>query len=209
MTRLNALQRAIAIALLPAAAFAQTGAAPPPPPPEPEALEEPAQQADETLDEIRVDAKREAERVLDAEEERISVGVSEVVSKTELTRLGDAELGQALKRVVGLSLVGSKFVYVRGLGERYSSVLLNGAQLPSPDPLRRVVPLDLFPNELLDGVTIAKSYTANLPGEFGGGAIEAVLLAWITPVCAAGRSPGARSRNACRKLGNYHGYVRR
>ncbi len=124
------------------------------------------------MEEIRVDAKREAERVLDAEEERIGVGVSEVVSKAELTRLGDAELGQALKRVVGLSLVGSKFVYVRGLGERYSSVLLNGAQLPSPDPLRRVVPLDLFPNELLDGVSIAKSYTANLPGEFGGGAIE-------------------------------------
>jgi outer membrane receptor protein involved in Fe transport len=136
-------------------------------------LEDAAPQAEaETMEEIRVDAKREAERVLDAEEERISVGVTEVVSKTELTRLGDAELGQALKRVVGLSLVGSKFVYVRGLGERYSSVLLNGAQLPSPDPLRRVVPLDLFPNELLDGVSIAKSYTANLPGEFGGGAIE-------------------------------------
>jgi outer membrane receptor protein involved in Fe transport len=173
MIRLNALQCAIAIALLPAVAFAQTGTPPPPPPPPPpETQEETAPVEEETMDEIRVDAKREAERVLDAEEERIGVGVSEVVSKAELTRLGDAELGQALKRVVGLSLVGSKFVYVRGLGERYSSVLLNGAQLPSPDPLRRVVPLDLFPNELLDGVSIAKSYTANLPGEFGGGAIE-------------------------------------
>lgn len=173
MTRLNALQRAIAIALFPAAAIAQTGTAPPPTAPMPDTMEETAPQAEEeTMGEIRVEANREAERVMDAEEERIGVGVSEVVSKTELTRLGDAELGQALKRVVGLSLVGSKFVYVRGLGERYSSVLLNGAQLPSPDPLRRVVPLDLFPNELLDGVSIAKSYTANLPGEFGGGAIE-------------------------------------
>ena len=172
MIRLNALQRAIAIVLFPAAMYAQTSSPPSPPPP-PEPLEEAAPPGDdETMEEIRVEAKREAERVLDAEEERIGVGVSEVVSKAELTRLGDAELGQALKRVVGLSLVGSKFVYVRGLGERYSSVLLNGAQLPSPDPLRRVVPLDLFPNELLDGVSIAKSYTANLPGEFGGGAIE-------------------------------------
>ena len=172
MTRLKALQRAIAIALLPAAVLAQNSA-PPVQPPAPAAPTEAASQAEEeTMGEIRVQAKRGSERMVDAEEERISAGVTEVIGKQELTRLGDSDVAASLRRVTGLSLVGSKFVYVRGLGERFSSVLLNGAQLPSPDPLRRVVPLDLFPNELLESISVAKSYSVNLPGEFGGGVVE-------------------------------------
>jgi outer membrane receptor protein involved in Fe transport len=166
----------IALGLLPALLLAQTPPETPvnvPAQPDTEALESPeTPETEETLDEVRVQQKREAERVLDAEEERAQAGVTEVISKQELTRLGDTDVAASLRRVTGLSLVGSKFVYVRGLGERFSSVLLNGAQLPSPDPLRRVVPLDLFPNELLDGVSIAKSYQPNLPGEFGGGVVE-------------------------------------
>jgi len=69
-------------------------------------------------------------------------------------------------------LVGGKFVYVRGLGERYSSILLNGAQVPSPDPTRRVVPLDLFPTDILEGVVVQKTYSPDMPGEFGGGTIQ-------------------------------------
>ena len=71
----------------------------------------------------------------------------------------------------GLSLINGRYIYVRGLGERYSSVLLNGAQIPSPDFTRRVVPLDLFPNELLDGIIVQKSYSPDMPGEFGGGTV--------------------------------------
>ncbi|MGQ2973959.1 MAG: hypothetical protein ACT6QM_15710, partial [Brevundimonas mediterranea] len=52
------------------------------------------------------------------------------------------------------------------------SALLNGSPLPSPEPLQRVVPLDLFPSSILSGVTVQKSYSANYPGEFGGGIID-------------------------------------
>ena len=69
-------------------------------------------------------------------------------------------------------VVGSGFVYVRGLGDRYSLALLNGSPLPSPEPLRRVVPLDIFPTSLIASSLVQKSYSVNYPGEFGGGVIN-------------------------------------
>lgn len=98
--------------------------------------------------------------------------VASFVTREDLQRTGDSDAAQALTRVSGLSLVGEKFVYVRGLGERYSSALFNGSPLPSPEPLQRVVPLDLFPSEVLQSVIVQKTYSARYPGEFGGGVID-------------------------------------
>jgi len=106
------------------------------------------------------------------EEKRESFAVAEVLGIEQISRAGDSDVAGALRRVTGLTLVDGKYVYVRGLGERYSSVLLNGAQVPSPDPSRRVVPLDLFPVEILSGVVIQKSFSPEMPGEFGGGTIQ-------------------------------------
>jgi hypothetical protein len=61
---------------------------------------------------------------------------------------------------------------VRGLGDRYSLALLNGSPLPSPEPLKRVVPLDLFPTSVIASSLVQKTYSANFPGEFGGGVIN-------------------------------------
>ena len=98
--------------------------------------------------------------------------VTSIVTPEDLVRQGDDTAAQALTRLAGLSVVGGRFVYVRGLGERYSSALLNGSPLPSPEPLQRVVPLDLFPSNVLAGVNVQKSYSVNYPGEFGGGLID-------------------------------------
>lgn len=104
--------------------------------------------------------------------ERMSVSVDDTLSIEQISRAGDTDAAVALRRVTGLTLVNDRFIYVRGLGERYSSVLLNGAAIPSPDPTRRVVPLDLFPTDVLEGVVVQKTYTADMPGEFGGGTIQ-------------------------------------
>jgi len=106
------------------------------------------------------------------DERRSSAVVSEAIGAEQIARTGDSDVATTLKRVTGLTLVDGKYVYVRGLGERYSSVLLNGAPIPSPDYTRRVVPLDLFPNELLDGVIVQKAYSPDMPGEFGGGTVQ-------------------------------------
>ncbi|MDW8478791.1 MAG: TonB-dependent receptor [Xanthomonadales bacterium] len=106
------------------------------------------------------------------EERRSSAAVMEVLSAAQISRAGDSDAAGALRRVTGLTLVDGKFVYVRGLGERYSSVLVNGHPIPSPDPSRRVVPLDFFPTDIVSGVLIQKSYSPEMPGEFGGGSIQ-------------------------------------
>lgn len=98
--------------------------------------------------------------------------VVSVLTADDLARTGDDNAALALTRLSGLSLVGGRFVYVRGLGDRYSSALLNGAPLPSPEPLRRQVPLDLFPSNILAGATVQKTFSPNYPGEFGGGVID-------------------------------------
>ena len=106
------------------------------------------------------------------DEKRLAPVVTEALSSEQISRTGDSDAATTLKRVPGLSLINGRYIYVRGLGERYSSVLLNGAQIPSPDFTRRVVPLDLFPNELLDGIVVQKSYSPDMPGEFGGGTVQ-------------------------------------
>ena len=63
-------------------------------------------------------------------------------------------------------MVRGKYVYVRGLGERYSAATLNGLGLPSPEPLKRVVPLDLFPTQIVESSIVQKTYSADMPGEF-------------------------------------------
>ncbi|MDP3676179.1 MAG: TonB-dependent receptor [Novosphingobium sp.] len=98
--------------------------------------------------------------------------VVSVLSSAEIARTGEGNIAGALGRVTGLSLVGSGLVYVRGLGDRYSLALLNGSPLPSPEPLRRVVPLDLFPTGVIASSLVQKSYSVNYPGEFGGGVIN-------------------------------------
>lgn len=98
--------------------------------------------------------------------------VVSVLSQADIDRAGDGDIAGALQRVTGLSLVGGKYVYVRGLGERYSLALLNGLPIPSPEPLKRVVPLDLFPTDVLSSTLVQKSYSVNFPGEFGGGVIN-------------------------------------
>ena len=103
---------------------------------------------------------------------RASREVASVLTQGDIARTGEGDIAGALQRVTGLSVVGGKFVYVRGLGERYSLALLNGLPIPSPDPLRRVVPLDLFPTSVLASSVVQKSYSANFPGEFGGGVIN-------------------------------------
>jgi outer membrane receptor protein involved in Fe transport len=98
--------------------------------------------------------------------------VISLLSSAEIARTGEGNIAGALGRVTGLSVVGSGYVYVRGLGDRYSLALLNGSPLPSPEPLKRVVPLDLFPSGIIASSLVQKSYSVNYPGEFGGGVIN-------------------------------------
>ncbi|MFM7403190.1 MAG: TonB-dependent receptor domain-containing protein, partial [Erythrobacter sp.] len=104
--------------------------------------------------------------------ERSSSQVLNVLTEADIARTGEGDIAGALGRVTGLSVVGDGRVFVRGLGDRYSLALLNGLPLPSPEPLSRVVPLDIFPTSVISSSLVQKTFSANFPGEFGGGVIN-------------------------------------
>lgn len=101
-----------------------------------------------------------------------AAAVGDSVGRAEIAKTPDRNAAQAAQRVVGATVVGGRFVYVRGLGERYTNALLNDAPLPSPEPDRAAVPLDLFPTMAIDSLTIAKTFTPDSPGDFAGGSVR-------------------------------------
>lgn len=109
----------------------------------------------------------------DVVSERIESEVAmDLLDAEGISRLGDSSVATALRRVPGVTVRDDKFVYVRGLGERYSSALLNGAVVPSPDLTRDVLPLDIFPASIIDALAISKGYSPDLPAGFGGGNVD-------------------------------------
>lgn len=97
---------------------------------------------------------------------------ADLLGSDQISRVGDSNVAIALTRVTGVTLNQGKYVYVRGLGERYSSVQLNGAQVPSPELTRNVLPLDIIPSSIVESLKVQKSYSPDLPSHFGGGNID-------------------------------------
>lgn len=98
--------------------------------------------------------------------------VSDGIGREEISKLPDSDAGQSLKRVSGVTLVEGKYVYVRGVSERYSNTTLNGAALSSTEPDKKAFAFDMFPAELLENANVTKSFTPDLPGNFSGGLVQ-------------------------------------
>ncbi|MCU0626733.1 MAG: TonB-dependent receptor plug domain-containing protein, partial [Gemmatimonadaceae bacterium] len=105
-------------------------------------------------------------------QQKNATNVVNAITSEQITRSPDADAAAAVQRVSGVTVQDGKFVQVRGLGERYTTASLNGARLPSPEPERKVVPLDLFPSGLLQSVTTLKTFTPDQPGDFSGGQVD-------------------------------------
>ncbi len=101
-----------------------------------------------------------------------SISFSDAISSEALTKSGSGDAAAALTKVTGASVVGGKYVYVRGLGDRYASIQLNGIELPSTDPDRKTFQLDLIPSSLLDNINTIKTFTPDKPGSFSGGIVD-------------------------------------
>jgi hypothetical protein len=132
--------------------------------------------------------------------------VMDVISRETMAKTSGSEASDVVQRAPAVTVKEDRFVFVRGLSERYTSALLNGSRLPSPDPLRRAVPLDLFPSEFLDSIGIVKSYSPDLPGDFSGGLIELELREVPeTLTYSAGISAGANTQTTGQDFLTYKG----
>jgi outer membrane receptor protein involved in Fe transport len=132
--------------------------------------------------------------------------ISDNLGAQELRTNSDANAAAGLQRVTGLSVVGNGFTFVRGLGERYSNTTLAGAAIPSTQPERRVVALDIFPAGLLDSVSVVKSYTPDRSAEFAGGLVEIVPLKIANrPIFDASYAVGGNSQTLGAAVLDYPG----
>ena len=125
------------------------------------------------LEEVVVEARaiRNSEAVLLRDRQK-AIAVSDAISSEAISRSGGSDAADAMEKVTGASVVGGKYVYVRGLGDRYSNTQLNGTELPSSDPDRKAVQFDLFPSNLLDNIVTLKTFTPDKPGNFSGGLVD-------------------------------------
>ena len=125
------------------------------------------------LAEISVSAEAERGTVNRAlEEQRNATSIVSAITAEQIGKSPDGDAGQAVQRVSGVTVQDGRYVFVRGLGERYTTAALNGARIPSPEPERKVVPLDMFPSSLLEGITTSKTFTPDQPGDFSGAAVN-------------------------------------
>lgn len=108
------------------------------------------------------------------EERKKAVAVSDAIGSEQISKSGTSDAGEIVAKVTGTSVVDGKHVVVRGLSDRYTTTTLNGADIPSADPYRKSVQLDLFPASLIDSIVVNKTQTPDQPGGFAGGAINVV-----------------------------------
>ncbi len=139
-------------------------------------------------------------------ERKLSASVSDTISNEEIRKTVASDAAGALQKVTGVSVVENGYVYVRGLGERYSSTMLNSAMIPTTEPEKRVVPLDLFPAGLIENIKILKTYTPDLPGEFSGGMVQMSTVEFPTSkMLRVSANYGFNTRTSFEKFLSYPG----
>ncbi|MDX2128751.1 MAG: TonB-dependent receptor [Chloroherpetonaceae bacterium] len=105
-------------------------------------------------------------------QQRKALTVQDGVSAEQMKRTPDSDAAEASKRITGVTVMGGKYVYVRGLGERYSSTQLNGVNIPSPEPEKKTVPFDIIPSSLIENLVTIKTFLPDQPGNFAGGLVK-------------------------------------
>ncbi|HTL38400.1 MAG TPA: TonB-dependent receptor, partial [Kofleriaceae bacterium] len=129
----------------------------------------PAKATEETIEVYDTIDTRKSSAVL--AERRAAATVSDAVSAEQISRSPDSNGADAAKRMVAATIQDNRYIVIRGLGGRYSLTLLNGVPLPSPDPDMPAAPLDLFPASLITNITVNKTFSPDMPGNFAGGAL--------------------------------------
>lgn len=103
---------------------------------------------------------------------RKSPNLMDGISSASFRKIGDSDAASSMKRVPGVSVMEGKYVFVRGLGDRYTKTILNGVDLPGLDPDRNSLQMDIFPTNVIDNIIVYKSFSAELPADFTGGVVD-------------------------------------
>ncbi|MEM6294935.1 MAG: carboxypeptidase regulatory-like domain-containing protein [Myxococcota bacterium] len=149
---------------------------------------------------VQAEMNRESEgaRLLQRKE---SAAARDLMSRDEISKSGGGSTSAVARRIVGVTVVGGRYLFVRGLGHRYVNTLFDGARVPSPEPELRTVPLDIFPSSALSAINVQKTFTPDVPGDFAGGSIQ--LESREVPddlIVSAGANVGFNSATTFRQM---------
>lgn len=120
---------------------------------------------------VKAEAIRTNESALIAMKRR-STSIMDGISSEQMKLVGDGTAIEASKRVTGVSIEDGKYIYVRGLGDRYTRTTMNGIQIPGLDPDKNSLQMDIFPTNLIDNIIAHKNFSAELPADFTGGLVD-------------------------------------
>jgi hypothetical protein len=157
--------------------------------------------------------KVEAEMNRDSEGARLlqrkqSLSARDLLSRDEISKSGGGSTSSVARRIVGSTVVGGRYLFIRGLGHRYGNTLFDGARVPSPEPELRTVPLDIFPSGALSAINIQKTFTPDVPADFTGGSTQ--LESREVPdelIVELGAEIGANTATTGRTMATSRGYL--
>lgn len=120
---------------------------------------------------VKATGGREKETALLLDQKK-AVEIKQSIGAQEMARKGVSNVQEGLTKITGVSKVESRGLFVRGLEERYNNLLINDLQAPSNSPFKKIIPLDLFPTDIVGVLNVYKTFNPNIPGDFAGATIN-------------------------------------
>jgi len=137
---------------------------------------------------------REKETALLLDQKK-AIEIKQSIGSQEMTRKGVGNVQEGLTKITGVSKVESRGLFVRGLEERYNNLLINDLQVPSNSPFKKIIPLDLFPTDIVGVLNVYKTFNPNIPGDFAGATINIETAQPRTSITKISTSLGYTTNN--------------
>ncbi|WP_264511364.1 TonB-dependent receptor [Flavobacterium sp. N1719] len=122
---------------------------------------------------IQKSVNREKETVLLLEQKK-AVEIKQSIGAQEMSRKGVSDVEEGLTKITGISKVGSRGLFVRGLEDRYNNLLINNLAVPSNNPFKKIIPLDLIPTDVVSLIETYKTFNPDIYGDFAGATFNVV-----------------------------------
>lgn len=94
------------------------------------------------------------------------------ISAEQISRSQDRDASEVVRRIPGVSVIQNRFIVIRGLPQRYNTVMLNNVTAPSFEPDSRAFSFDILPSGMIDRILVYKTAVPELPGDFAGGVVK-------------------------------------
>ncbi|MEO6175541.1 MAG: TonB-dependent receptor [Flavobacterium circumlabens] len=125
---------------------------------------------------VKNTSSREKETALLLDQKN-AVVIKQSIGAQEMSRKGVSDVEEGLTKITGITKVEGRGLFVRGLEDRYNTLLLNDLAIPSNNPFKKIIPLDIFPTDIVSVLETYKTFNTNLYGDFAGATFNIITTA--------------------------------